>query len=611
VSIQRLKRVLVGRPIPTSLDQHERLSRVTGLAVFASDALSSVAYATEAILVVLVAGGAVALRASLPIAVAIAALIAVVVMSFRQSILAYPRGGGAYIVTRENLGRYPSLVAGAALLIDYVLTVAVSIAAGIDAITSAIPPLYPHRVSLCVAGVVAIALVNLRGIRESGRLFAAPTYLFVGAYLAMIAGGVGQWLAGGGTLLEPTPPVPAAAGPEGLGLFLVLRAFASGCAALTGIEAVSDGVPAFRPPEAQHARQVLAALGAILVVLFVGITFLVSVFGIVPVPGETTNSQLARRVFGGSPLYYLVQGVTALILVLAANTSFADFPRVASFLARDGFLPRQFANRGDRLAYSNGILILTVLSVGLLVVFSGDTQALIPLYAVGVFLSFTLKQASMVRYWLARRTPGWVSGVTVQALGASVTGVVMLVIATTKFAHGAWIVVGLIPTLVLAFVVVRRHYDQVARQLSVEGAPPEPPLTRHTVLVLVGDVHRGVLRALRYARALSPTARGVYVEVTPEQTQRIEERWRRFAGDMPLVVLRSPYRSVAGPLLEYLDHLQQQQGPDHLVTIILPEFIPARWWQHLLHNQTALLIKGALLFRKGVIVTNVPYHLEQ
>jgi amino acid transporter len=606
MSVQRLKRVLVGRPIPTSLDQHERLSRVTGLAVFASDALSSVAYATEAILLVLVAAGTAALGASLPIALAIAALVAIVVTSFRQSILAYPKGGGAYVVTRENLGRYPSLVAGAALLIDYVLTVAVSTAAGIDAITSAIPPLYLHRVTLCVAGVLAIAVANLRGVREAGRLFAGPTYLFVGAYVAMIAWGLVLWFRG------EAGPAAEAGGPgvEALTLFLALRAFASGCAALTGIEAVSDGVPAFRTPEAQNARQVLAALGLILIVLFVGLTVLVYVFHVVPVAGETTNSQLARRVFGLSPFYYLVQGVTALILVLAANTSFADFPRVASFLARDGFVPRQFANRGDRLAYSNGILILTVLSVGLLVVFQGDTHALIPLYAVGVFLSFTLKQASMVRYWLRRRQPGWVAGVSVQAVGATATGLVMMIIAVTKFTHGAWIVVVLIPTLVVAFVTVRRHYDQVARQLSIDGAEAEPPLTAHVVLVLVGDVHRGVLRAVRYARALSTDARGVYVEITPEQTRRVEERWARFAAGMPLVVLRSPYRSVAGPLLEYLDHVQRR-ATDQLVTIILPEFIPARWWQHLLHNQTALLIKGALLFRKGVIVTNVPYHLEQ
>jgi amino acid transporter len=609
MTVQSLKRVLVGRPIPTSLDRHERLSRTTGLAVFASDALSSVAYATEAILLVLVAAGPGALGASLPIGLAIAALIAVVVTSFRQSILAYPQGGGAYVVTRENLGRYPSLVAGAALLIDYVLTVAVSVAAGIDAVTSAVPGWRPYRVWLCAGGVVAIALANLRGVRESGRLFAVPTYCFVGAYLALIGGGLIQLRGGaeGGAAL-PTDPGSAAPGAA-IGLVLVLRAFASGCAALTGIEAVSDGVPAFRPPEARNARQVLAVLGLILVVLFVGITFLATAFHVAPAEGETTTSQLARRVFGGgSPLYYAIQAVTTLILILAANTSFADFPRVASFLARDRFIPRQFANRGDRLAYSNGIVILAVVSVGLLIAFRGETHALIPLYAVGVFLSFTLKQASMVRYWVRRRGPGWWAGVGVQGLGAAVTGLVLAIIATTKFAQGAWIVLGLIPTLVAVFLLIRRHYDEVARQLSVDGTEPGTPALDHMVLVLVGDVHRGVLPALRYARALSPSARAVYVEVDPQGTTRLEARWARYGEGLPLVVLRSPFRSVPGPFLDYLDHLQRQV-PDRLVTIILPEFVPARWWQHLLHNQTALLIKGALLFRRGVVVTNVPYHL--
>ena len=609
MSVVALKRALLGTPIPTSHDRHERLSRTTGLAVFASDALSSVAYATEAILLVLVSAGPAALRASLPIGLAIAALIAIVAVSFRQSILAYPKGGGAYVVTRENLGRYPSLVAGAALLIDYVLTVAVSVAAGIDAILSAVPALLPYRVVACIAGVLLIALANLRGVRESGRLFAAPTYVFVGAYLTMIGWGAARLLNGEGAAAGPGAVAGPPAGWFGaVSLFLVLRAFASGCAALTGIEAVSDGVPAFRTPEAKNARQVLAALAVILIVLFVGITVLAAGFGIAPVEGETTNSQLARRVFGDNPLYYLVQGVTALILILAANTSFADFPRVASFLARDRFIPRQFANRGDRLAFSNGILILTALSVLLLIVFHGDTHALIPLYAVGVFLSFTLKQTSMVRYWLRRRTAGWISGVLVQGTGATVTGFVMVVIALTKFAHGAWIVVVLIPLLVLVFVAIHRHYEAVAVQLSIDGVTPDVTPASVTVLMLLGDVHRGVLPALRYARALSPSARAIYVESDAEHTRRFEERWGIWGSGMPLVVLRSPYRSVVGPLLQYLDHLQRM-APDQLITIVLPEFVPARWWQHLLHNQTALLIKGALLFRRGVIVTNVPYHL--
>jgi amino acid transporter len=610
VRVHALKRFLLGAPIPTTHAKHERLGRLTGLAVFASDALSSVAYATEAILLVLIAAGAAALSVSAPIGVAIAVLILIVVISYRQAILAYPQGGGAYVVTRENLGRYPSLVAGAALLIDYVLTVAVSVAAGIAAITSAVPALYPYRVGLCVLGVLLIAMANLRGVRESGRLFAVPTYLFIAAYLAMIGWGVALWLGGGGPAPSAAGARPEAAAPgEALTLFLVLRAFASGCAALTGIEAVSDGVPAFRVPEAHNARVVLAMLGTILMVLFLGITFLANAFGLSPVEEETLNSQLARRVFGGGSFYFLVQGVTTLILVLAANTSFADFPRLAFFMARDRFLPRQLANRGERLAFSNGILILGLASVLLLVAFRGDTHALIPLYAVGVFTSFTLKQSAMVRYWLRRRGPGWVPGVGVQGVGAAATGLVMVVIASTKFTHGAWIVLALIPILIGMFLSIHRHYGDVARQLSVEGDLPERSRLRHTVLVLVGDLHRGVLPALEYAQALSPNARAIYVEMDPDATRRLEDRWGKWGQGLPLVVLRSPYRSVVGPLLEYLDRLQHQ-APNQLITIILPEFVPARWWQHLLHNQTALLIKGALLFRKGVIVTDVPYHLE-
>ncbi|MGH7321280.1 MAG: APC family permease [Candidatus Rokuibacteriota bacterium] len=608
--LARLKRLLLGTPIPTTHAKHERLSRVTGLAVFASDALSSVAYATEEILLILVLAGTAALSTSAPIGLGIAALILIVVSSYRQTIFAYPQGGGAYVVTRENLGRSPSLVAGAALLIDYVLTVAVSIAAGIAAITSAVPALYPSRVWLCVSGVFLIALGNLRGVRESGRLFAAPTYLFIGAYLLMIGWGALIWLRGGvPTGADAALGTGGMPGAQELTLFLSLRAFASGCAALTGIEAVSDGVPAFRPPEARNARAVLVGLGVILTVLFLGITFLANAFDVLPVEGETITSQLARRIFGSSVLYYVVQGVTTLILVLAANTSFADFPRLAWFMARDRFLPRQFANRGDRLAYSNGIIILAILSALLLVLFRSDTHALIPLYAVGVFMSFTLSQSSMVRHWLTARGAGWAWRAALNGLGAVATGVVMLIIATTKFTHGAWIVIVLLPILISVFLAIHRHYDEVARQLSIEGSDPERPPAPHTVLVLIGDVHRGVLPALDYARALSPNARAVYVELDPDATRRLEDRWGKWGNRMPLVVLRSPYRSVVGPFLEYLDHLKQH-APGHLITIILPEFVPGRWWQHLLHNQTALLIKGALLFREGIIVTDVPYHLK-
>jgi amino acid transporter len=605
VRLHRLKRLFVGSPIPTAQSRHERLRKTTALAVFASDALSSVAYATEEILLVLVLAGAAALSFSLPIGIGIAALIAIVVASYRQTILAYPRGGGAYIVTKDNLGVVPGLTAAAALLIDYVLTVAVSVAAGVAAVTSAVPALFPFRVWLCVVAVVIVALANLRGIRESGKIFAVPTYLFVVSLAAMVAyGALGALF----DFVPEHPYQPHGPGLEGVGLFLILRAFASGCAALTGVEAVSDGVPAFKPPEAHNARAVLTVLGFILISLFLGITFLAYDFGIVPRENETVVSQLARRIFGNGVLYYELQTVTMLILLLAANTSFADFPRLSFFLARDRFIPRQFGNQGDRLVYSNGIVILGGLSVLLLVLFNGDTHALIPLYAVGVFISFTLSQSSMVRRWLRLRGDGWWWRAGLNAVGATVTGGVMLTIAVTKFTHGAWIVVLLIPTLVAAFLMVHRHYEEVASQLSMDGLEPPPPIS-HTVLVLVGDLHRGVLKAIQYAQSLSPTAKAVFVETDPELTRRLEEKWGKWGMGIPLIVLSSPYRSLLGPLLEYVDHLQQR-GEHHIVTIILPEFIPARWWQHLLHNQTALLIKGALLFRKNIIVTDVPYHLR-
>jgi amino acid transporter len=607
--IQALKRSLLGAPIPTTLEKHERLGRATGLAVFASDALSSSAYATEEIFLILILAGSGALSTSVPISLGIAALLAIVVSSYRQTILAYPSAGGAYIVSRENLGTYPSLVAGASLLIDYVLTVSVSVAAGIAAVTSAVPPLYPYRVELCLLGVLVITVANLRGVRESGRVFAVPTYAFIAAYLVMIGWGAVVWLREGGALGAPSAAGTVPPAVSSVSLFLALRAFSSGCVALTGIEAVSNGVPAFRSPEARNARQVLVMLGVVLITLFIGITFLVNAFGLVPVEQETINSQLARRVFGSGVFYYVVQVMTMLILVLAANTSFADFPRLSSFMARDRFMPRQFANRGDRLAFSNGIIILAVLSALLLVIFRAETHALIPLYAVGVFISFTLSQAGMVRYWLRERGRRWLARATLNGAGAAATGIVTLIIASTKFTHGAWMVVVLIPCVVLLLVAIRRHYAEVARQLSIEGLEPQsPPPPLHLVLVLVGDVHRGVLPAVEYARSLSSTARGVYVELDHEAGRRLEDRWAKLAGGIPLVVLWSPYRSVVRAIVEYVDRLKEQV-PNLLITIVLPEFVPARWWQYLLHNQTALLIKGALLLRRGVIVTDVPYHL--
>lgn len=593
-------------PLPTAQSRHERLGKAAGLAIFASDPLSSNAYATEAILLVLIMAGSAALSYSLPIGFGIAALILIVITSYRQTIRAYPRGGGAYIVAKDNLGVFPALVAGAALLIDYVLTVAVSVTAGIEAVTSAVPALFPYRVWLCLGAVVIITIANLRGVRESGNIFAAPTYLFVISILGMIAWGVVGTALG---RMEEAPYEPHPPGLEGISLFLLLRAFSAGCTALTGVEAVSDGVPAFRPPEAHNARIVMAWLGAITVAMFLGITYLAYDFGIVPGGNETVVSKIARRVFGGGFLYYEIQAVTMLILLLAANTAFADFPRLSFFLARDRFIPRQFATQGDRLVFSNGIAILAGVACLLVVVFQGDTQQLLPLYAIGVFISFTVSQSGMVRRWLRLREEGWVWRIWFSLVGAVVTGIVLVTLAFTKFTEGAWIVVLLIPSLVVVFLIVHRHYDTVAAQLSLEGMAPPPPL-EGTILVLVGDLHRGVVRALQYAQSLSPNAKAVYVETDPERTRRLEERWTKWGMGTPLIVLNSPYRSLLGPLMEYIDQLQRQRGQHHVVTIVLPEFIPAKWWQQLLHNQTALLIKGQLLFHKNVVVTDVPYHLR-
>jgi amino acid transporter len=601
-----LKRLLVGAPMPLALARHERLSKTTALAVFSSDALSSVAYATEEILLILVLAGAAAMHLANPVSLAIAGLLVIVAVSYQQTIHAYPSGGGAYIVARANLGTLPGLVAAAALLIDYVLTVSVSVAAGVAAVTSAIPALHPYKVSLGVGCIAAIAFANLRGVREAGRVFAVPTYLFIVTFAVLVLGGLFRLLTGEFQPLTTGPP--QAATP--LTWFLILRAFSSGCVALTGIEAISNGIPAFKPPESRNAAITLGWMAAILASLFLGITVLAAALGVVPVEEETVVSQIARGLFGTGLFYYLVQASTALILVLAANTSFADFPRLSSLLARDRYAPRQFATQGDRLVFSNGIIILAALAALLIIVFRGETHALIPLYAVGVFISFTLSQAGMVRHWLAERGPGWTWRLAINGVGATVTGVVTLVIAVSKFTHGAWIVVLVIPLLVMACLTIHRHYVEVADQLSLDEYGDPPVITRHTVLVPVGDLHRGVVRALQYAKSLSPDARAIFVETDPARTRKLEEKWQKWGCGVPLVVLTSPYRSLLGPFLEYLNHLQGQ-GESHFVTIVIPEFIPAKWWQYLLHNQTALLIKGALLFRKSVVVTDVPYHLRR
>ena len=608
--LSQIKRLVVGAPIPSSLAHHERFSRVTGLAVLSSDPLSSVAYATEEILRVLAFGGVAALSLVTPIGAVIATMLAIVVFSYRQTIYAYPSGGGAYIVAKDNLGRLPSLIAAAALLIDYVLTVSVSIAAGVAAITSALPSWRLNPVELSLTFVVILMLGNLRGVRESGRLFAAPTYFFIVSILAMLAVGAWRYFTGA-VEAAPIPASPLPLGTGGiaaLGTFRILTAFSNGCTAMTGVEAVSNGVPAFRPPESRNAASTLVAMAVISIAMFMGLTLLAHAYGIVPSESETVVSQIARNTFGDrSVFYYAVQSATMLILVLAANTAYADFPRLASIVARDRFLPRQFMNQGDRLAFSNGILILSALAAVLLVAFGGDTHALIPLYMIGVFVSFTLSQAGMVLHWRRLGGRGWRSSAAINAFGAVVTGIVLLIVATTKAFEGAWIVIVMIPLLVAVFEATRRHYDHVAAELTLRDWRPEP-LAHNTVLVPIGGLQRAVVQALRYARTLSPDVRAVYVNIDPSATQAIQQQWREWGQDVTLILLESPYRSLMEPLQEYIEQVQTAD-PNGCVTVILPEFVPKRIWHHLLHNQHALLIKGALLFKPNVIVTSVPFHL--
>jgi amino acid transporter len=610
------KRLLIGKPIATEHQHHERLNKVTALAVFSSDALSSVAYATEAILAVLIIGGAAALGLSLPIGAGIAALLVIVAFSYRQTIRAYPKGGGGYIVARENLGENPGLVAAAALLIDYVLTVAVSISAGVAAITSlssnwGFPDLKLYAVEIALVLIALVTLANLRGVKESGAIFAVPTYAFVVGMLLMIGYAlVKDAIVGVAPVVQPVPPAIAPTG-EVIGLWLVLRAFAAGCTALTGIEAISDGVPAFKEPESKNAAATLTWMVGLLVTMFLGITWLANAHGAVPneFTHETVISQIARTIFGIGPAYVTIQIATALILVLAANTAYADFPRLASFLSRDRFLPRQFSSRGDRLVFSNGILALGFASALLVVLFQANEIALLPLYAIGVFISFTLSQSGMVRRHLRLREPGWNRGVLINGLGALLTAVVMVVLGVTKFTHGAWAVLALIPVLVLIFKSINQHYRNVAEQLSLTTAARPSPVRRITAVVLVSGIHKGVLPALQLARSLAPdNVTAVIVNLDQEHTDKIRARWCDWGCDVPLVVLESPYRSLISPLLKYIDEVDGRYHDDELL-VIMPEFVPARWWEHLLHNQTGLLLRTALTFRKGKTVISVPYKL--
>jgi amino acid transporter len=613
-----VKRVLVGRPLATTEMEHQRIPKTIALAVFSSDAISSTAYATEEILFVVAVGGsslALGLSKLIPIGIAVAILLTIVVTSYRQTIFAYPSGGGSYVVSRENLGENPSLIAGASLLVDYILTVAVSISAGVAAIVSipAFQDLAKHRVALGLILIVFISLANLRGIKESGRIFAVPTYIYIAILGALVSYGLFRsfvlddihhinslpFKAEGGNLFGGT-----------LTIFILLKGFSSGAVALTGVEAISNGVPAFRRPESKNAANTLLWMGVILGTLFMGVQILAHRLGPYPSEKTTVMSQLGTAVFGsGTVLYVVLQFATAAILTLAANTAYADFPRLSSIIAHDGYLPRQLANRGDRLVFSNGVIVLATAAGALLIAFGGKTNALIPLYAVGVFLSFTLSQAGMVKHHQKERERGYKRNIVVNAVGAVATFIVLIIVGGTKFTSGAWVPLVVIPIIVVGFKAIKRHYRTVADGLRVTP-DYKPRRMNHTVVVLVGGVHRGVLEGLAYARSLSPNHLVAVSVVSDEEDQeRLERQWEEFGIDVPLEIVYSPYRELTRPILRYIDELDARWEND-VITVLLPEFVVRHWWGNILHNQTALMLKGRLLFRKGTVVTSLPYHLE-
>jgi len=601
----RLKRVLFGRPLASDRLEHERLNKRTALAVLSSDAISSVAYATEQSLIVLAVLGGAALSYVVPISAVIVGLLVLVALSYRQTIFAYPGGGGSYTVAKDNLGTMPGLIAAAALLTDYILTVSVSISGGVAAITSAYPRLLPHTVALGVGAVLLLMLVNLRGVRESGIAFSIPTYVFVVMMLGLIVQGIIAAFVGDAAGGAPARP-PSVPGPVGFALaFLVLRGFAEGCSAMTGTEAISNGVGAFKQPSAKNAATTLGWMAAILAVSFLGVSGLAHHFAVMPSASETVLSQIARHVFGAGIVYYAFQYATFAILVLAANTAFADFPRLSSILARDRYMPRQFAARGDRLAFSNGIIALAAVAAALIWAFRGQTSALIPLYAIGVFVCFTLSQAGMVMHWVRSRAPGWKWRAALNGLGAVATAVVSLIQVATKFTEGAWIVVLIIPLIIYVLVRIHRHYEHFAREVAYNGQAPLMFL-HHTVLVPVNGITKPAAGALVYATTISEDVRAIYVEVDPDTSAELRRRWDEWDIGVQLVVLASPYRSVLRPLVDYVNGLIER-GEGDLVTLVVPEIVPRSWLGHLLHNKTALFIRTAFLFRPNVVVTAVPY----
>jgi amino acid transporter len=612
-----VKNVIFGRPLASERLEHERLNKKTALAVLSSDAISSVAYATDQILFVL--GGAIGLAAVnyvVGISGVIVGLLVLVGLSYRQTVFAYPNGGGSYTVARENLGVLPGLIAAAALLTDYILTVAVSISGGVAAMTSAYPILVPHTVLICALSILLLAIVNLRGVRESGAAFSLPTYAFIVMMLTLI--GVGAYRYFTGHEIAPLTGVlkvdPVSVRQSGGGmspitgfalLYLLMRGFAEGCAAMTGTEAISNGVMAFKAPAQKNAATTLVWMVTILATFFLGVSFLAQHYHVMPTTSETVLSVLGHHIFGGGPLYYGLQYTTFAVLVLAANTAFADFPRLAGILAHDSYMPRQLAARGDRLAFSNGIVSLALVALLLVWLFQGNTNALVPLYAIGVFVCFTLSQAGMVVHWRATRTPGWLWKAWLNGIGAVATGVVSIIQLVTKFTTGGWIVALIIPAIILILRKIHEHYTEFAEQIKFTGQSTIIPL-HHTVIVPVSSITKATSAALVYATTIAEEVIAVCVEVDKRDTDRLVAEWEAWDIGVPLEIVKSPYRSILKPLVEYVDNLRMV-SPGELVTVVVPEIVPERWWEHLLHNKTALFIRTAFLFKPNVVVTAVPY----
>lgn len=611
--VSRIKHLLIGSPLPTAELFEKRLNKIRALASFSPDALSSIAYANQEIYLGLIVAGGLGLSLAWPIGLAIAGVLVIAALSYYQTIQAYPSGGGSYVVARENLGTLPGLIAGSALLIDYLLTAAVSLTAGVEALASAFPVLWEYRVHTALLLLFLITVVNLRGLRETGTLMSIPVYLFLFTYLPMLAlGAYRLWTGGPVDLAAAAPPAV-----EPITLLLVLHAFSSGCTALTGIEAISNNVPSFKRPESKNAGETLVVMTILMGVLFLGSIGLTQSLAIIAGPQETILSALASRLLGRGPAYLLVQASTMLILTVAANTSFAGFPRVSAILAQDGFLPRQLTSLGDRLVFANGIILLSLATGLLIVVFQGDTHSLVPLFAVGAFLAFTLSQAGMVLHWWRERGPHWHLKAFANGLGALATGVTLVVVAVSKFVQGAWLTVLVIPLLVMLLLQIRQHYRLVGKQLSLRGLPPDlKPVPIPRVVVPISGVHRGIIPAVTFARSISSHVTGLYVELEPGSGAAVRKVWDRWFPDVELAVVPSPYRSIIRPILEYLDQVDLDHNDGQQAVVVLPEFIPARWWHSLLHNQTTLLLRAALLYgrrRHGFqrVIIDVPFHLKK